>query len=278
MQIVYGIFFYLSIHAALIAIAWSYTTSVYLGISPGYHYYIFLFFAVLLVYNFDRLKQSKYTDWLNVPKRTQFLAKYKKLGLILLSISFFFSVYFGSYLSFDAFVLFSLMSFITLSYFFLASIVSKKSIFIAFFKPILLAFVWCSIVTILPITFSKRELYSYGVIALWLERFLIFLINALWFDFRDRKGDETTQKLNPAVLVSEKKYFFWLIGIPILGIVSNVFVFQFYSSMILAIYFFILGIYVQKKNWTTQETFYDVWIDFPLLLSPITVILFYQLC
>ncbi|MCB1188968.1 MAG: hypothetical protein H7A23_13450 [Leptospiraceae bacterium] len=275
-KVLYGLFFYFSIHAGIIAVAWSYTICLYFKFSIDFFDYVFLFFAVLLVYNFDRTKQSKITDTINVPKRTLFLNRHKTLGMAVLGISAVFSIYFSRYLSFHSFILFFLMGSITVLYFFLASIVVKKTIILAFQKPILLAFVWSSVVSFFPFAFAKLEIPLYDLSVLWLERFIIFFINALWFDFRDRKGDQITHKLNPAVLIPERIYYFLLIGFPFLGLALSLLDIHFYNSIGLSIYFVILGVLNYAdiiKRFVQKEEFYDLFVDLPLLISPILMIL-----
>ena len=216
-------FVYTNLHIGILATSLAWSNSVLLA-SPNQSLLLFIFFSTILIYNMDRLISFQ-SDFINSPSRSSFITRHVIFIKIIICLSvviiLLLTIYFNSFFRIIVFFLFML----TVSYLFLFNgeisnrrnlsgfpgrnslkiqSARKESYFgsiswsdkkISFMKPVLLAFVWASATIILPIIHSGKQI-SLAATGLFLIRYIEYLVNGIFFDFKDLSGDSKNYKKN----------------------------------------------------------------------------------
>jgi hypothetical protein len=263
-------FFYTNLYAALIAVACTSLTSDTFNLKVDNKLYLFIFTSVLFVYNLDRLIAFPDGDQVNSPDRFTFLKKYKIPVLILTILSFITGIYFFPSRNFNTMAVVALTGLVSVIYILLSYGKFSAILWIrAIAKPILLSIAWILVTVFLPVLNSGKNL-DLNIMPYSLSFLLLYMTTALWFDFKDRRGDLNIKKSNMANLISEKNFLFTILFLVALNLIfTSIFVKSLPLILLSGYYLFHSLFYRELKILDSyNEKMYLFFIDLPLLIVP----------
>lgn len=259
--------FFLSIPLTLIAGVLTYVNLQQNGQNRSWFLLAFIVISTFFVYNLDKLKDARQMDHLNVPHRAAFFLRHGRklvifsLFLLPLNLYFFWKCRWQQMQ-----VLFVLAGF-SFVYFFLLKKMQRIPVVSGFLKPFFLGLVWAAVTILLPLPIAlwSQNLLNFISVA------LLFWVNGLWFDFRDREGDRIYQKPNLSNSISGRAFFQIILAALLAVFLLSVYSRVFYYIPLLALYLFIFTIYMQFRRSAPvkNELFYDLCVDLPFLILPI---------
>jgi len=214
-----------SIYQALGAALLVYTSCLLLNKEPNLELIIIMFLAVYSIYNFSRITDRK-EDEINVPERVSTFKKYEKYIIPSVPASYFAAIVLAYLISGFTLVFVVLVPLII---FMLYGVkVIPKSIFgfsrlkdITIVKNITISFAWAWIVTFLPFFYYLME-FTISVFAVFMFVFVVALINTVFFDLKDIKGDKIVGTKTIPVIIGDKST---LVLLTILNTVLCTFIF-----------------------------------------------------
>jgi len=272
---------YISLGAVMLAIQ----TQVQLGVSPGWHPYLFiLFFATLLEYNLHRLITiMSNKEELNAEKH-QWVKQNINGFYLLVSASVAGFVYTALMAQRD--VLIALLPVAVLTLFYSIPVFGfKKRLFrlreIPYLKIFLIAFVWSYATVILPVIKASPDIDRVQISWMMMERFLFIFAVTLPFDLRDREADiRAGLKTIPVLLKQELVWKISFLALFLFGIIALIHYYQLGMSWVsLALLVSTVSTYLLLKSGRLRRWSYFHFgiVDGTLLLQGLLVLSFYYL-
>ncbi|MCB1160793.1 MAG: hypothetical protein H7A25_26005 [Leptospiraceae bacterium] len=270
-------FFYFSFPLAGLAPICIFTLQRHRGLEAfPYEFYIFTFFLVFTLYNLDRWKDRASVDVLNVPLRAIYYQEHEKLFFVHITLSFTILASGLFFLPFFFVKKLIISSILTLLYFLLSKAFFIPSLIRGFLKPLLLGLAWGLVLSFFPYFYLGKNPDSGGIL-FFLSRFLIFFINGLWFDYRDKEGDKVYNKPNLSLYISESKLGNLLLVSSLLGILIHLSAKLFSAEILILGLYFLIAVLFKIKPFRVlfkKEIFYDLFLDFPIFLFPFLEMLY----
>jgi hypothetical protein len=271
------IFYFANFHISFAVVLLSAIVLRAQGLGYDSAYFVFIYFSSLFIYNIDRYYNVSKEDRINCPGRSAFHLRNRKVVLATLLVALLAMLGTSWALKGGTFLI--LIACVIVTFLYLLVIQLRDSTFlswlIAVLKIVLLAGVWTVVVGIAPIVQSGAavELRSLHLTPL-LTLFLIFVVNAMWFDLRDRDGDALSGKGNLANLISDRLYFIIMIACSLLALIHSV-IFGFRSLAFISVLYLLIGLpWALRGSYGGRgERFYYHIIDLPLIVFPLIELL-----
>jgi 4-hydroxybenzoate polyprenyltransferase len=181
---------YSNIYLAFGATCFAYTAFLFFEATPDLYILLIVFLLTFSMYNINRLTDIK-EDTINVPKRAHLINKYKKILIYLIPMLLFVSIIISFYKNVldIIFIIFILSLLYSVKW--IPKKISKryrrfKDILLV--KNIVISITW-SVATVLIVS-KYLDLFNYVVLFFSIFVFLKLVINTIFFDMRDIKGDK----------------------------------------------------------------------------------------
>ncbi|MEX0965647.1 MAG: UbiA family prenyltransferase [Bacteroidia bacterium] len=241
--------------------------------STDVFYLMLLFGSILFIYNFDRIYSAD-TDiftirhiWLR--KNSQVLRTIMFASVPLMAAGAWF-------LNTEALIVLAVLAFISVAY--SIPIVKAKTMRlkqIGLLKIFLIAFVWSTSTTIVPILNNDPEFINGEVFSLWSQHFLFIFALSLPFDIRDLHPDELAKVRTVPGRIGIRLTL--LMALLMLILFAVLVVLQFgHEFFALALPQIIAAVYLAIIKWKPKrpEQYYTFWLDGGVVVLPVLVLLF----
>lgn len=271
-MLVFRALVFLNVWVAAGAALLSLQTTVLLELPPQPGIMTFVFFATCFLYNFQRLKRSRFSP----PQRALWLSRNRRLQRAVTLLS-------GTGMLLTAFFLNSY----TLVFLIGCGLISwryalsfpwpqgrKKTLReLPYLKLWLIALIWAAVTVIVPVIHVRKITFSDS--GLFLLCFLFIAAITIPFDIRDRYSDSPSMKTLPQQLGVKGALKVSLLLLA-LAMLLTLWIFPSSTGVALLISFAISGGIIWSARKPQPELFYSGLIDGLLLLQPLLILLFAQ--
>jgi len=270
---------YIALGAVLLAIQ----SQIQLGMSPGWHPYLFiLFFATLFEYNLHRLITIiSNKEALNSEKH-QWVKQNMGGFYLLVGVSVARFVSAAMMAQRDVLIALSPVALLTLFYS-MPVLGFKKRLFrlreIPYLKIFLIAFVWSYATIILPVIKANLAINQVQIGWMMMERFLFIFAITLPFDLRDKDADRLAGLKTIPILLKQdvvwKISYLALLLFLLIALIHYILVGMYWLSLALVVSAFITYFLLKSSRMRSWSYFHLGILDGTMLIQGLLVLIFY---